>query len=83
MKTIESQSQTLQKVRALKNQLLIDLLNQCTAEQQLNFKRMYSHKDLEKPIENVVKDLPDDRYDWAVCQCERTIASNLKKQQPA
>lgn len=77
MKTI---SPTLQKVKEFKQSLLIELLNQCTPEQQLFFKRMYSHKDLEKPIEQVAKDLPDDKYDWAVCQCERSVGKNLLTQ---
>lgn len=77
MKTI---SPTLQKVKEFKQSQLIELLNQCTPEQQLFFKRMYSHKDLEKPIEQVVKELPDEKYDWAVCQCETTVNKNRLKQ---
>lgn len=76
------QSPTLQKVRAYKEALILELLEQCTPEQQLTFKRMYSHKDLEKPIEQVVKELPDEKYDWAVCQCETTANKN-KLTQPA
>jgi hypothetical protein len=48
-------------------------LSQCTEQQQMLFKRMYSHKDLEKPIDDVVDAMPDDKLDWAMQQVERTL----------
>jgi hypothetical protein len=72
----ESKSPTLQKVKEFKVKLMLDLLNQCTPEQQLFFKRMYSHKNLEKPIEDVVKDLPEEKYNWAICQIENSVEKN-------
>ena len=51
---------------------LKETLAQCTDAQQLMFKRMYSHHDLEKPIDQVVDAMPEDKLDWAMQQVERT-----------
>jgi len=72
-------SETLQKIRDYKVKLLIELLSQCTSEQQLVFNRMYSPKNLSASIEDVCNKLPDEKYNWAVSQCETTIANNIKK----
>lgn len=56
--------------------MLKDLLAQCTEKQQMLFKRMYSHENLELPINEVVDQMPDDKIDWAVTQCERTVEKN-------
>lgn len=40
---------------------------------QLLFKRMYSHTDLEKPIDAVVDAMPEAKLDWAMSQVEATI----------
>lgn len=48
----------------------------CTAEQQLFFKRMYSHRNLEKDILEVVDALPIEKLKRALSQIENT----LKKQ---
>lgn len=37
------------------------------------FKLMYSHKDLDKDINAVVDDIPDDKLDWALTQVQRTL----------
>jgi len=49
------------------------LLLQCTEPQQHIFKRMYSHKNLELPIEEVVDNMESDKLDWALTQVENTI----------
>jgi hypothetical protein len=70
------------KNETLKNaakQILKDLLAQCTEGQQLMFKRMYCHKDLEKPINDAVDQMADDKIDWAITQTERTVEKNLSK----
>ena len=46
---------------------------------QLLFKRMYSHDDLDKPINQVVDDMPEEKLDWAMQQVERTITKERKK----
>ena len=54
-------------------------LGECTPEQQHFFKRMYSHKDLDKPINDVVDSMPKDKLSWAMEQVKRTVADNRKK----
>jgi len=48
-------------------------LVQLPKENQIIFKRMYSHKDLSKPIDKVVDDMPVDQLDWAMTQVQNTI----------
>jgi len=52
---------------------LRDNLALCTAREQLLFKRMYSHLDLDKPINDVVDAMPDEKLDWAMQQVQRTV----------
>lgn len=54
-------------------QKLKDGLAQCTDEQVYMFKRMYSHKNLELPINDVVASMPDEKLDWAMQQVSRTL----------
>lgn len=54
-------------------QTLKEGLKKCTQEQQLFFKRMYSHKDLDKDISEVVDQIPDEKLDWAMQQIQRTL----------
>jgi hypothetical protein len=53
--------------------ILKELLAQCTEGQQLMFKRMYSHKNLELPINDAVDQMEDNKIDYAITQTERTI----------
>lgn len=48
-------------------------LFKCTDAQQLCFKRMYSHDDLELPINDVVDKMPDTMLDWAMTQVSNTL----------
>jgi hypothetical protein len=67
------------KNETLKNvakEMLKELLSQCTEPQQLMFKRMYSHNNLELPINDVVDNMAEDKIDWAMTQVERTIEKN-------
>lgn len=57
-------------------QYLKDNLATCTEAQQFMFKRMYSHKDLTKNIDEVVDDMPEDSLDRAMQQVERTVNKN-------
>ena len=41
---------------------------------QLLFKRMYSHQNLEKPIDKVVDDMPEEKLNWALTQVQNSIA---------
>lgn len=61
--------------------ILKTLIVQCTDEQQLMFKRMYSPKperDLNLPIMKVIEKMDDSNIDTAISQCERTIENNNK-----
>lgn len=60
-------------------QTLFKKLSQCTKEQILFFKRMYSYKDLEKDTKKVVDEMPLDKLDWALSQVEATIEKNKNK----
>lgn len=40
---------------------------------QLMFKRMYSHGDLEKDINDVVDAMPEDKLDWAMEQVGNSL----------
>jgi len=58
--------------------ILKNLLSKCTEPQQMLFKRMYSHNNLELPINDVVDQMDSDKMDWAISQCERTVEKNKK-----
>ena len=45
---------------------LHELLDQCTEEQRAFFDRMYGSRDT----------IPEEKIDWAIQQCERTIVKN-------
>lgn len=53
-------------------------LLQTTEMQQLLFKKMYSHKNLNMPIEDVVDNLEAEKLDWAMQQVQRTIDEKVK-----
>ena len=55
-------------------QTLKDGLSQLPEDQQLMFKRMYSHENLEASINDVVDSMPEDKLDWAMQQVERSLA---------
>ena len=37
------------------------------------FKRMYSHEDIDKDINIVVDEMPDDEFEWAIQQVRTSI----------
>ena len=48
-------------------------LAQCSDGEQLLFKRMYAHGNLDMPINEVVDNMDTDRLDWAMDQVKRTL----------
>ena len=48
-------------------------LSKCTEPQQMLFKRMYSHKNLELPIDEVVDNMPWEKLDRAMQQVQSTL----------
>lgn len=65
--------------KAEAKRILKELLAQCTEKQQLLFKRMYSHDNLELPINDVVEKIKDEKLDWAISQCMNTVTKNNLK----
>lgn len=63
-------------LKSTAKEMLKELLAECTDGQQLMFKRMYCHRNLELPINEVVDQMPDDKIDWAMTQVERTVEKN-------
>lgn len=55
---------------------LKETLPLCTEAQQLLFKRMYSHKDLQKDINDVVDNIPVEKLSIAMSQVDRTLLKN-------
>lgn len=63
--------------------ILKKLLSECTEEQQLMFKRMYSNNNLQLPINEVVDGMDTSKIDWAISQCERTVEKNRINKKPS
>lgn len=63
-------------LKAMGKEILKTLLYECTEGQQLMFKRMYSHNNLELSINEAVDQMDDDKIDHAMTQVERTIEKN-------
>ncbi len=57
--------------------MLKELLAQCTEPQQLLFKRMYCHTNLDATIDEAVDQMDEFKIDWAITQCEKTVEKNL------
>lgn len=57
--------------------ILKNLLAECTEPQQMLFKRMYCHKNLDATIEEAVDQMDESKMDWAISQCEKTVLKNL------
>lgn len=66
------------KLQTYAREELKEGLNQCTEAQQLLFKRLYSHDNLDLSIDEVVDKMPDDKLNWAMQQVERTLAKEDK-----
>ena len=56
--------------------ILKSLIVQCSLPQQQVFTRMYSPKNFELPIEEVIQKMDPSKMDNAITQCERTISRN-------
>lgn len=55
---------------------ILNGLRQCNEKQQLMFKRMYSHDNLELSIDDVVKKMFSDQLETAMEQVDRTLVMN-------
>jgi len=61
-------SKTLDDIKIYRHDMLRNLLSQCTESQINLFNRMYGSIDT----------IPDEKINWAIQQCERTIEKNNK-----
>jgi len=59
---------------------LKEMLGKCTEAQQILFKRMYSHNNLSLDIGEVVDNMPEEKLDWAMQQCQRTLKNNAESE---
>ena len=48
-------------------------LAKCTADEQHLFKRMYAFKNIDKDINFVVDNMPEEKLDWAMQQVQKTL----------
>ena len=62
-------SPALEEVRLFRRGILARLYHQCTPEQQALFNRMYGS----------LESISEEKIDWAIQQCERTVEKNKKK----
>lgn len=76
-----------ERLKKAVSDILKDLLSKCTTDQQMMFKRMYSHNNLELDINTVVDNMckiPKNtstadvlwRLNHAIFQCEKTVSNN-------
>ena len=61
------------ELQAYAREILKKDLKECTEDQQHLFKRMYSHKNLNLPIDEVVDNMESHKLDLAMQQVKRTI----------
>ena len=54
-------------------------LSQCTEDEIHLFKRMYSHNNLELPIDDVVDNMVGYKLNTAMSQVEKTLAKKVNK----
>lgn len=57
-------------------------LAQLSEDQQRLFKRMYSHRDLEKTINAIVDSMPANQLDWAMQQVQNSLDKRKKLMEP-
>lgn len=62
-----------EQLEAFARKTLKEELSKCTELEVILFKAMYSHRDRDKPINQVVDDMPTDKLDWAMQQVENTL----------
>ena len=58
---------------------ILDGLLKLPEGQQLFFKRLYSHKNLDTPIEEVVKRMPEGKLNWVMEQVRRSLEKEALK----
>lgn len=69
-------SETLKRVEQFRRDQLRELITKCTEDQQMFFKRIFSYKNIDLSIDQVIANMTVDKIDSAIALCERTIAKN-------
>jgi len=69
-----------EQLEAFARKKLLEGLLKCSDSEQLIFKRMYSHKNLDNPISNVVAEMATDKLNWALSQVEATLKNKRKRE---
>lgn len=62
------------KIQDFARSILKGGLSKCTEAEQLIFKRMYSHENLDRDINDVVDNMEEEKLDWAMQQVDRSLA---------
>ena len=63
--------------------LMLSLIKTLTVSEQHRFKQMYANGHLYKPIEDVIKVMPDEKLDWALKQIVNTIKAHERRETEA
>ncbi len=58
--------------------VIVENLLRCTQNQRHVFKKMYSHNDLSKSIEEIVETMDESNLDRVMQQVSRTLMKNIK-----
>lgn len=61
------------QLQAFARKTLKEGLEKCNEDHLMLFKRIYSHTNLDAPINSVVDSMPEEKLDWAMQQVERTL----------
>lgn len=61
-----------------KRLIILNFLAECTSEQVRVFKQLYSYKNLELSVDKIINEMPVEKLDWAIRQCENTVLKNRK-----
>ena len=56
-----------------KRETIKKLLNQLLPKHVLFFKRLYANGDLDKDINQVIDEMPNDKLNNAISQCQKTL----------
>lgn len=67
------------QLQAYARKTLKEGLSRCTDQQKHVFKLMYSHKNLNAAIDDVVDAMDEAKLDWAMIQIEETHKFNRRK----
>lgn len=62
-----------EQLQKIARNILKEGLSKLPKSNQMIFKRMYSHKNLEADISDIIDKIPCNKLDWAMQQVERSL----------